>query len=442
MLLSNQKIGIMGFGRSGISAAKLAFHHNAKIFVSNNKNFSNDEMDILNSINALSETTHSKKLLDSDIIVVSPGISYEHPILKDALDNSVTLMPEIEFAYNYIKGTLIAVTGTNGKSTTAHLIYQILKQLSVNVDLGGNISPGQPLSDIALLNPDCNYIVCELSSFQLEHIRKFRPHIAIITNISDDHFDRHKNINNYIFSKMNIFKNQDSSDFSIINIDDELTKKSQALSQKITVSSQDRHADIFYNGKSLIVNEKIKIDLSDFSLPGIYNIFNLMQAIGVIYAINGNIRDIESILKHLESMPHRMEFLRKVRNHDIYNNSMCTNPVAFKNSILALSEKQTIILGGRNKDFDIDLIIDTIINHSSNAILIGETAKILFEMLQLKSYKNAIITDSLSSALAKALEITENNAPINFSPGFASFDMFNDFADRGNKFKNEVEKLK
>ncbi|MCK4524058.1 UDP-N-acetylmuramoyl-L-alanine--D-glutamate ligase [candidate division WOR-3 bacterium] len=442
MLLQNQRIGIMGFGKSGISAAKLAFHHNARIFVSNNKDFNNDELDILDSVNAASESTHSSKLLDSDLIIVSPGISYEHPILKDALNNSITLMPEIEFAYNYIKGNLIAVTGTNGKSTTAHLIYQILKKLSLNVTLGGNISPGQPLSDIALLKPDCEYIVCELSSFQLEHIHRFRPHIAIITNISDDHFDRHNNIDNYLSSKMNIFKNQDSSDFAIINIDDELTKNTQTLSQKITVSSQDRHTDIFYNGKSIIVNEKLEINLSDFSLPGIHNIYNLMQAVSVVHAINGNIQNIESILKNLRSMPHRMEFLGKIGSHNIYNNSMCTNPIAFKSSVISLSKDQTIILGGRNKDFDIDIIIETIINHSSNAILIGETAELLFEMLQSKSYKNVIITDSLNSALIKALKITVNSAPINFSPGFASFDMFNDFADRGDKFKNEVEKLK
>ncbi len=442
MLLRNQRIGIMGFGKSGISASKLAFHHNAKIFVSNNKDFNDNELDILNSINAIGESTHSKKLLDSDIIIVSPGISYEHPILKDALNNSITLIPEIEFAYNYIKGTLIAVTGTNGKSTTAHLIYQILKKLSINVELGGNISPGQPLSDIALLKPDCEYIVCELSSFQLEHIHRFRPYIAIITNISDDHFDRHKNIDNYLSSKMKIFKNQDSSDFAIINIDDELTKNAQTLSQKITVSSQDRHANIFYNGKSIIVNEKIEIDLNDFSLPGLHNIYNLMQAIGAVHTINDNIQNIESILKDIKSMSHRMEFLGKIGNHDIYNNSMCTNPIAFRSSILSLSKKQTIILGGRNKDFDIDIIIETIINHSSNAILIGETAELLFDMLKCKSYENAIITDSLSNALTKALEITINGAPINFSPGFASFDMFNDFADRGNQFKNEVEKLK
>lgn len=437
MDIRNKQVCILGFKKSGQAAAKLAFSKGGHVFVSSDSDYNAEERNIMKSINAEYETLHSDNILNNDIIVTSPGIPYSNTFIQKASESGIHVIPEIEFAYNFSNAVFIGITGTNGKSTTAFLTYQLLKSSGKDVELGGNISPGTPLSEI-VLNHSPEIIICELSSFQLETVDKFNPHIGVITNISPDHLNRHGDMETYINCKMNIFRNQDKSDYAVLNMDDDILNAVNLHSNTIYTSLLKTNADIFYSGNSIHFG-KDRIDITEFKLPGNHNIENLMQAIAVFNIINENESNTQQYINSLVSMPHRMEYIGTINNHRIYNNSMCTNPVAFKNSVESLSGRQTVILGGRNKDFDIDIIIDAVIKNTHNAILIGESTSVVKEYLISKNYKNIFEAESLHDAVKKAFSITVSDAPINFSPGFASFDMFTDFADRGNKFKEEIK---
>lgn len=429
----------MGFKRSGQAAAGLALSRGCRdIFISSNIPFNDEERIFIEENSLVCETSHSDKLLKCDMIVVSPGIPYSNNYIMKAVKSGIEVIPEVEFAYMLSKIRIIGITGTNGKSTTAHLTHQLLTMGGIKSSLGGNISPGKPLSSIVADN-DADIIVCELSSFQLEHIDKFTPYISIITNISPDHLDRHSSMEEYIKAKLRIFENHDSSNIAVLNADDPILRDIDTVSEIIYTSLSDSKADIYYsNGYISLPGSKISID--KYKLPGNHNKANLMQALAAYISFTGNENDLESFIPGLEPMVHRMEYVGTVRGHRLYNNSMCTNPVAFRSSVKSLTKDQIVIVGGRNKDFDISAIIDSIVSSTSGAVLIGEMAEILEQRLMKRSFDNIKKAATMKDAVKYAFEIARDNAPVNFSPGFSSFDMYRDFAHRGETFKEEAAK--
>lgn len=439
MNIKGKKIGIMGFKRSGQAAARLAMARGCNsIMISSNADFLEQEMMIIDKNNLEYEMPHSGKLLECDIIIVSPGIPFSNDFIVKAIDRGISVMPEIEFAYALTNARIAGITGTNGKSTTAHLMHQLLLMDGINNRLGGNISPGTPLSDI-VADDDTDIIVCELSSFQLEHISHFRPFTGIITNISPDHLDRHGSMDNYVKAKLRMFENHDSSNTAILNADDPLLKELDIESTIIYTSMSDSSADIYCSGDYMSLPSST-VSLSGFKLPGRHNIANLMQAAGGYLSLGGHEENLEQFVGSLSPMVHRMEYIGTFRGHRMYNNSMCTNPVAFSSSVKSLKRDQIVIAGGRNKDFDISLIIDAIVSSTAGAVLIGETAPILSKRLIKRNFTNIKTASDIREAIEYAFELAQDNAPINFSPGFSSFDMFSDFNQRGNIFKEEAGK--
>lgn len=431
----------MGFRKSGQDSAILIISKGGKVFVSESRDLTPDEKAFADNNHIPYETSHSDMIYNNDYIIISPGINPDNPVIKKAVELNVPVLPEIELAYSQLLCPLIGVTGTNGKSTTVYLTYQILKAMGMDAFYGGNINPGVSLSSIASGNPpSTGAVICELSSFQLEMTERFKPRVAVITNISDDHIDRHGSLEAYREAKYRIFRNQSDNDYAVLNADDPNLHNGKIKARLLQVSANKPVEGCYIdNGRMIVDYDSVHFesDLSAFRLPGVHNVYNLMFAM-LSATLLGSIPDNpEQIIAGLKGMPHRMEYLGKIRGMDVYNNSMCTNPVAFRNSLQSVRGRQIVIVGGRNKDFDIDMIVESINEYAEHAILIGEAADMLSDMLEDAGFRNVYIAEDLRHAVSIAWDIQGCNV-LNFSPGFASFDMFRDFIDRGEQFRKLI----
>jgi UDP-N-acetylmuramoylalanine--D-glutamate ligase len=443
-MVKDKRFSVIGFGRSGQAIAKLLTAKQGIVFVSDSKPMSKEQMKVIADYHLKYETSHSEDILNADYIVLSPGVPDTIEMVRRAAWKRIPVLSEIEMASRLMKNKFICITGTNGKSTTAYLAYQILKLLDADCDLGGNISPGKSLSEIAINEPDKNkLIVLELSSFQLEHIVKFTPFIGMITNISDDHLDRYKSIDDYLNAKLQMFKNMKDEGFKILNKDDTSLQRIEPTQNTLYVSENEVERGAFLKGKEIIIRFNSKehsYDISGFRLIGKHNLYNLMFALlssVIAYKFSPSLDEKFNELKGLE---HRMEFVAEIDNVKIFNNSMCTNPKAFVSSLESAGENQTVILGGRNKNFDTDIIIKAIVKYAKQAYIMGEVKESVKQLLMDEGFSNAETVNSLEEAFDKAILNADKGTAINFSPGFASFDMFKDFTDRGNKFKEIVKR--
>ncbi|MDD3803369.1 MAG: UDP-N-acetylmuramoyl-L-alanine--D-glutamate ligase [bacterium] len=443
-MVKDKRFSVIGFGRSGQAISKLLTAKQGIVFVSDSKPMSKEQMKIIADYHLRYETSHSEDILDADYIILSPGVPDTIEMVTRAAWKRIPVLSEIEIASRLMKNRFVCVTGTNGKSTTAYLTYQILRMLGVDCDLGGNISPGKSLSEIAINEPDKNrIIVLELSSFQLEHIVKFTPYIGMITNISDDHLDRYKSIDDYLNAKMQLFKNMKDEGYRILNKDDSSLSRIEPASNTLYVSENEVTRGAFLRGKEIIVrfnDKEMAYDVSRFPLIGKHNLYNLMFALLSAVAVHKHSPSLSDRFGEIKGLEHRMEFVAEINNVKIYNNSMCTNPKAFVASLESCGFNQTVILGGRNKNFDTDMIIKAVIKYAKRAFIIGEVRESIKELLDSEGYSNHATASTLEEAVENALKSAESGTTINFSPGFSSFDMFKDFIDRGNKFKEIVKK--
>lgn len=439
MEFKDRRFAVMGFKKSGRDAAMLILKNGGRVFVSESRAFGTEEQVFIDEMHIPYENQHSNALYNNDYIIVSPGIHPNNPFIQEAIKLNISVLPEIEVAYTALKCPVIGITGTNGKSTTTYLAYQILKACGKDAYYGGNINPGVSLSNIAVRDPGYgSAVACELSSFQLELTHAFRPKIAIITNISDDHIDRHGSMQAYREAKYRIFRNQTASDYAIINADDPNSPSEGINSNLFFVSAEKQVRGCYISRSRMIIdtdNVQAGFDYSKFSLPGKHNLYNLMFAVLAASLLEGKINNIANIAGSLHGLVHRMEYLGKINGITVYNNSMCTNPIAFKSSLQAVQERQIVIAGGRNKDFDTDMIVRSIIDFADYAVLIGESASMMKDKLINAGFVNAQTASSLEQAVEIAMSRAEEGDTVNFSPGFASFDMFRDFIDRGEQFK-------
>lgn len=421
------RISILGFGRSGKSAAELAKKTGYEIFIS--------ELSLDKDIPFDNEKgKHTEKILDADIIVVSPGIK-EFDIIKKAKMIGKEVIDEIEFAFKFINGKIIAVTGTNGKTTTASLIYEILKNDNKKTYLCGNIYPGIPVSEI-VLNTDNNTItVIEASSFQLERIKKFKPNIGIVLNISPDHFDRYSSMNEYEDAKKRIFMNQEADDIAILNFDDEKLKSWKTKS-KILYFSKKNKKDIYLDCNNVFLYDGTYVfSKDDLNIIGDFFIDDAMASALACNSIGLLPEKIREGVKLFKGVPHRMELIKK--EPLIINNSMCTNPAAFKNSLESL-KGAIVFMGGRLKNLNPYELADAAINSAGYVILFGESKNILGRILKEKGYRNFYIAESIEDGIKFSKNLKINK--ILFSPGGASQDMFKDFIERGEHFKEIVRR--
>lgn len=380
------------------------------------------------------------------VVIVSAGISDENPIVKTAR-NFHSIISDIEFVYSFIKDTtIIAVTGTNGKSTTTCLIGEILSRDKRDVFYGGNLAPGKPAIEAARMKKKFN--VLEVSSFQLARIKNFKPTIGVLLNISYEHLDWHKNFEEYQKIKMRIFENQTERDYCVIN-KNLITNPYFNICKPVikTFSIDDKFATAYYdriNG-NFFINFKGQpnklINIEEIKFIGKHNYENILASILVSKILEVNDEVIIESLKNFKGLPHRLELVIEKNGITYINNSMCTNPSSGIRSLFAFNQKIILISGGKEKNLPIEDYIRTISERAKYVILFGENKEKLKEKLLKVNYHNFYLAESLKEAVTKAKEVSRKGDIILFSPAFASFDYFQDFIERGEKFKEIVYEI-
>lgn len=438
-----KRLMVYGLGRAGISLARFLVSKGASViaFDDNQKVKDNPEVKELNRYHDfkwVEDINHAKP----DMVICSPGIRSDAPLIEKMIKNRIPLIDEIEFTSYFIDKPIIAITGTNGKSTTTALIGTILEADQKKIFCGGNLAPGLPFST-TLLDEEKDIYVVEVSSFQLERCCDFAPKIALLLNITEDHFDRHRSKDEYISLKFRIFNKQNKTDFAIVNFDDPTIMANIAKihspttffsTEKSVAGTYCLDGMIYFKGEVISPADAIKI-------PGKHNLKNVLAAVcaAKIIGVKNNI--IETALLSFTGLPHRLELVRELNGVKYINNSMCTNPDAAINSLEAISTPVIIITGGKEKNLVIEDYIKVIAKRAKYTILIGENRNRLSSELEELHYDQMEVADSLVKAVNSARAEAAKGDTVLFSPGFASFDSYANFMERGEAFRNVVGNL-
>ena len=435
-----KRISIIGGGVSGLGAALLAKSKNNYVFLSEKNQLNDKTKQILksNGIN-YEEGHHSKTLLSSDLIIKSPGISDDSLIVKQIKDKGVPIISEIEYGFENTDSKIIAVTGTNGKTTTCLMLKHIFNQTALNVLLAGNV--GNSLCRELSLKNNYDIIVLEVSSFQLENINKFQPDISVILNISDDHLDRYSNFNEYRMSKFKITKNQKKEDYLIYNYDDKSLKDLKTKANKIPFSlKREFENGVFFKKNKININLKNKkMTIDQLSLNGKHNIYNSMAAAisARVFEISDSL--IRKSLQDFQNVEHRLESVLKVNNIEFINDSKATNVHATWYALESMNSTIVWIAGGVDKGNNYDELFDLVKDKVKAIIVLGDDKKIN------KSFKSAvekiINVGSMKEAVNLSYDLSSDGDCVLLSPACASFNLFKSFEDRGSKFKEAVRQL-
>ena len=445
----NDNLIVLGGGESGVGAAYLASQNGISVFLSDKNLIELKYKEILidNGIE-FEEGSHSiDKVLKASEIVKSPGIPNDSVLINDIIKKNIPIISEIEFASRFTNAKIIGVTGSNGKTTTVSLIYHILKTSGLNVGIGGNI--GNSLAFLIAKNK-FDYIVLELSSFQLEWTNKFKPAIAVITNLSPDHLERYDySFEKYVDAKFNIVNNQTSSDYLIYNsqdttIDNEL-KSRKISSSKIPFSlTKGRLSNQTYIEKNSLKSEinknQFMISLENLSLKGKHNVQNSMAAATVAHLLKITNQDIKESLSNFQSINHRMENVLTIQKVKYINDSKATNVNAVYYALDSMKNSTVWIVGGVDKGNDYNELLPLVREKVKAIICLGLDNKKIIETFS--SISDLIVeTTSMSEAVNFAYKIAKPNDAVLLSPACSSFDLFEDYEDRGNQFKECVRKL-
>jgi UDP-N-acetylmuramoylalanine--D-glutamate ligase len=433
-------VGVLGLGKSGVAVANLAVKLGYNVFASDSG--SKRKIKELNKKVNTEFDGHSDKILNSDVIIKSPGIHSDTSILKKAIKKKIVVISELSFSLENLKyKKIIAITGTNGKTTTTDLIAKIIKAVYKNSIVVGNI--GMPLANKALRTDKSTYITMELSSYQLEDTPYFRPDISVLLNITPDHIEHHKTMNAYIKAKENVFINQRRGDFAILNYDDKICRRisSKVQANLIYFSKKALNKGIFYNnGKIVIKIGKKHFEIEPkINIAGNHNIENILAATATAYAAGVNPKDIEKVISKYKGVEHRIEFVKTVNGTDYYNDSKSTNIDSTRVALKSFDKNILIIMGGRDKGFPYLPLRNLVKNKVKAIFLIGEASnKIRKDLSGITNFYNC---DNIETAVKQIYKVATPYDTVLFSPACASFDQFKNFEERGNIFKRLVHKL-
>jgi UDP-N-acetylmuramoylalanine--D-glutamate ligase len=438
-----EKLSIIGAGISGVGAAILASQHNYNVFVSDSKAIKASDKSNFDHYNiSWEENGHtSSKILSSDLIIKSPGISDNTDIMTEIYNKNIQIISEIEFASRFTSAKIIAITGTNGKTTTSLLISKILDNAGFDVLLAGNIGNSFAYS---LSERDYDYIVLEISSFQLDNIVDFQPYISILLNITPDHLDRYKgNFSNYIESKLRITLNQNSKDYIIYNNDDLSLKSIKTKARKLPISLSNNISNDggFYSNNKININlNNSKMTINKLALKGTHNIFNSMAAAMAARVFEVSDDVIRESLIDFENIEHRLEYVLTVHGVDFINDSKATNVNAAWYAIESMNKPFVWIIGGIDKGNDYSELIKVANKKNLKAIIcLGDNNDKIVE-----AFKNKVVIEQandMREAVMKSYNLSDTGDAVLLSPACASFDLFENFEHRGSEFKKMVREL-
>jgi UDP-N-acetylmuramoylalanine--D-glutamate ligase len=442
MELEKRKILVVGLGITGLETVKFLLRKGAQIRVSDItplENFSHEVNEFVKEGVGIETGFHRKEtFLWADTVILSPGVSFNIPPVQEAVAHGIEVMSEIELASRFIKTPVIAVTGSNGKTTTCNLVASILEKGGRKVFLGGNI--GTPLIEVAERDRGYDFLVLELSSFQIQGINEFKPYIAAILNLSPNHLDHHDDFQEYIQSKMKLFLNQDGGDWAIYNADDDIIAEylPTIKSKKIPFRKEPMENGVFYDGRCVRFGEDA-YDLTNMNLLGAHNIENAMAAVAVCRIVGCRPAQIEKEISEFNPLPHRIEFVRSLKGAQFYNDSKSTSPGATLRALECFANPIILISGGKDKGLDYDILKDEVRNKVTLLVLFGESR---FRMQrQLGGYSETSLASSLEEALEKAVAGINSGDTVLFSPACSSFDMYSSYEERGRVFKELVQRL-
>jgi len=443
LTLGNCKISVLGAGISGIYAATLAGMQGADVLLSDaaTPNLTAVQKDLLKKYQVNLETEgHSEKIFDAHFVVKSPGIPNSSNIIKELKAKSIPVIGEIEFAYQLLNTNhIIAVTGSNGKTTTTTMIAEFLKNSGRPVFCGGNI--GNPLSKIVLTETidDTAIIVLELSSFQLEDIHSFRPSVSLFLNITEDHMDRYDHDpERYFQAKNKITKNQFPDDHYIYYAHDK--KLSENLPQKVNCIPffpENQNSGIFIKDQTIFYNAKKLVSLQNLNICGEHNYLNLLAALQVCQLYNLTKQNIYESVKNFMPPEHRLEFVVEIDGVKYYNDSKATNVDSVKMALTAFNEPVVLILGGRDKAADFRVLSSAIQQKVRHLIITGEAGEKIHN--QLKNVTATTVIKDFRKAVEQAGQLAQKGDVVLLSPACASFDAFRNFEERGKFFKKIVK---
>ncbi|MCU0383515.1 MAG: UDP-N-acetylmuramoyl-L-alanine--D-glutamate ligase [Cyclobacteriaceae bacterium] len=442
-----ERLVILGAGESGTGAALLAKAKGYDVFVSDaqliKENFKQELMD--NHI-PFEEGQHAFDLIqNAKLVIKSPGIPDKAPIVKEIKANRIEIIDELEFAFRYYTGKVIAITGTNGKTTTTLLTYHILKEAGYTVGLAGNVGKSMARQ---LLTQQADWYVVEISSFQLDGTQSFQPEIAILLNITPDHLDRYEyEMKNYIDSKFRITRNMQSSQAFIYYADDAILAKevsSRAIaSQIIPVSLTQQNFPVHYNGSEMVfgLNAAFKIKQTDTTLKGPHNLINTMAAVSAATIAGVKEEDIRKALSNFVNAPHRLEKVATINGVEFVNDSKATNVDSVVYALGSYAGNLIWIAGGIDKGNDYSLIEKDVKAKVHTLICLGKDNSKLKNFFGDK-VKNILETQYVKELVRMALNASKVGDVVLLSPACASFDLFKNYEDRGTQFRNAVLELK
>lgn len=439
----DKKVLILGLSKSGVSAAKYLNAHGAEVFITELREKKDNDIEVLSELDALGVKVqmggHTDEFLqDSYVAITSPGIPPHSEIFKRVKDLNIPIISEIELAYKESRKPFVAITGTNGKTTTTALTSHILSEEYI-APACGNI--GNPPCD--LLDKKIDYFVCEMSSYQIETSTAFQAQIACWLNFTPDHIEWHGGLENYFNAKAKLFKSPLTPAYSVFNgADDKLLEFSKTISGSIFLFAKEVEDNCCYIKDNAIwfkrkqKEEKI-IDLKDCPLVGEHNYQNIMCAVIIAKIIGLDNEKIKSAIETFKSPEHRLEFVTEYKDIKFYNDSKATNPEAAIVAIKSFNDVNAILIaGGRDKNTDLTEFCEEIKKHIKTVILIGEATERFSEDLKKNGFDNIIFERSLESAIDKSIELKPG--VVLLSPACASFDMFNSYEHRGEVFKEYV----
>lgn len=456
MEIKGKKVLVFGSGISGEAASRLLLEKGAEVILYDG-NDRLDEKKLLSDIvwkegqkasvilGSLSEQQENAMLDGLYLVVMSPGVPTDLPIVKKMHECGIPVWGEIELAYVFGKGDILAITGTNGKTTTTALLGEIMNNWKESVFIVGNI--GNPYTDVALKTKETSVVVAEISSFQLETVHTFRPKVSAILNITPDHLNRHHTMEAYIAAKESIAVNQSGEDFCVLNYEDEVTR---AVGEKVKAdvlyfsSAHKLKRGVYLDGTKIIcdIDRKIEIcDVNELNILGTHNYENAMAAAAMAYAYGVPVEIIRRTLKEFQGVEHRIEFVAEKNGVTYYNDSKGTNPDAAIRGIRAMNRPTVLIGGGYDKDSEYDEWIEAFDGKVKKLVLIGATREKIAETAMRHGVQNIVMADTFEEAFDRCVESAQPGDAVLLSPACASWGMFKNYEERGDKFKELVNRL-
>lgn len=440
------KVLVIGAARSGLAGAEfLAKQGNQVVLTDMKQAVQVDNLTEL-GVSFVWGEQPDVEAIKPDYIVMSPGVPLTIPPVKYAKEHGIPVIGELELAYRNCKAPFAAITGTNGKTTTTTLIGELMKKTGRQVFVGGNI--GVPIITYADKLQEEDIVVAEVSSFQLETVESFCPHLALMINLTPDHLDRHGDMAGYLAAKARIFENQKESDYLVLNYDDEALRELAPQSRGKVIFFSQKHKleeGVYLDGRKVMLalnGESLFIcNADEIAIKGKHNLENAMGAIVFAYLSGVRAEDIRDVLMTFQGVEHRLEPVRTLNEVLYINDSKGTNPDSTIKAIEAYDRPIVIILGGKNKGVPFTELAGLVKQRVKKAVLVGQAKEELAEALDAADFNDYVRTESFEEAVTKAAELAEPGDIVLLSPACTSWDMFSSFEERGRLFKKLVMEL-